>query len=398
MPTDREFVDDMKSTWYEYKAAVERKADQSTIDRLNMRLDALETMQKRVPLVGASAPNYDPPKEPNKEHQLFFKMVAARGPQGLEVASERAEAEALQNSISQKLYGMGERERKALALGDDTTGGFLAPPDLAQEIIKGIQLISPVRQYATVRQTVRRSVMYPNRSGVFSAAWVGETATRSETTGLTYSMEEIPTYEAYAEVIVSNQDLEDSAFDLAADITENAAEQFAKLEGTAFVAGTSLKQPEGFMTNSNVLSDLCAGAGALDAPSIVKFVYNLKSGYAQNAVMMMNRKTMGVVRGLVDGQQRFIWEPNYQVGTPQTVLGIPVVEVPDMDDVGSTKFPIAIGNFRRGYYIVDRIDMSIQRLNEKYAEQGQVAFLFRKRVGGQVVLPEAIRKLKSNNS
>ena len=137
--------------------------------------------------------------------------------------------------------------------------------------------------------------MVPNRSSVFAASWIGETATRSETTGLAYSMEEIPTYECYAEVIVSMQDLEDSAFDLAADISENAAEQFAKAEGLAFVSGDSQKKPEGFMTNSNISSDLCAGA--LDAPSIVKFVYNLKSGYAQNAVLMMNRKTMGVVRG-----------------------------------------------------------------------------------------------------
>jgi HK97 family phage major capsid protein len=395
----KEIAQDIAATWYQLKDAVERKADQSTIDRLNMRMDALETSHKRMPLEYKSAgPNYDPPKEPNKEFQLYFKMVAAKGPQGLKTSTERAEAEALENRISQKLYGMGEMERKALALGDDTLGGFLAPPEYANEIIKGIQLISPVRQYATVRPTVRRSVMYPVRSGVFAATWIGETATRSETTGLTYSMEEIPTYECYAEVIVSNQDLEDSAFDLAADIRDNAAEQFAKAEGLAFVSGDGVKKPEGFMTNSNISSDLCAGAGALDAPSIVKFVYNLKSGYAQNAVLMMNRKTMGVVRGLVDGQQRFIWEPNYQAGTPQTVLGIPVVEVPDMDDVGSTKFPIAIGNFRRGYYIVDRIDMQVQRLNEKYAEQGQVAFLFRKRVGGQVVLPEAIRKLKSNNS
>jgi HK97 family phage major capsid protein len=219
-------------------------------------------------------------------------------------------------------------------------------------------------------------------------------------------MDEIPTYELYALVIASWQDLEDTAFDLAADIAENAAEQVAKAEGAAFVnggagggqTGVTAKLPEGFMTNANVATDLCAGAGALDADSIIKFVYNLKSSYAQNATLFMNRKTLGVVRQLKDTQNRYLWEPNYQVGTPPTILGIPYAEVPDMDDVGATKFPIAIGDFRRGYYIVDRITMSTVKLNELFAQQGQVGFLFRKRVGGQVVLPEAIRKLKSNNS
>jgi HK97 family phage major capsid protein len=119
---------------------------------------------------------------------------------------------------------------------------------------------------------------------------------------------------------------------------------------------------------------------------------------AANATLAMNRKTVGAVRKLKDTQNRYLWEPNYQAGTPPTILGILYVEMPDMDDIGATKFPIAIGDFKRGYKIIDRIAIQVLRINEKYAEQGQVAFLIRKRVGGQVVLPEAIRKLKSNNS
>jgi HK97 family phage major capsid protein len=211
-------------------------------------------------------------KKPNKDLQLFFKTVACGGPQNLPEANDRAKVEALISQVERKL-GI-SKEQKALVLGDDTLGGFLAPPELTQEIVKGVQLISPVRPYARVRETNRHSVMFPIRSGVFAAQWTSENATRSETTGLAYSMHEIPTYEMYALVIVSWQDLEDSAFDLAADVADNAAEQFAKEVGLAFVSGSG-KQPEGIMTNANVASDLCAGAGALDADSIIKFVYNI---------------------------------------------------------------------------------------------------------------------------
>ena len=123
----KQLSEQIQTTFFALQDAVERKADQSTIDRLNRRMDELETANKRMPFAGMSAANYDPPKEPNKEYQLFFKMVAAKGPQGLEVATQRAEAEALQDRISQKLYGMGERERKALALGDDTLGRIPGP-------------------------------------------------------------------------------------------------------------------------------------------------------------------------------------------------------------------------------------------------------------------------------
>ncbi len=65
-----------------------------------------------------------------------------------------------------------------------------------------------------------------------------------------------------------------------------------------------------------------------------------------------------------------------------------------MPDISGKAYPDAAGDFSRGYLIADRIDMQVIRMNEKYAEQGQVGFLIRRRVCGQVVLPEAIRKQK----
>jgi HK97 family phage major capsid protein len=395
--TARDLVAEIKQTWAQMKDAMEHKADASTIDALNDRIDLVETKLNRAPIEGGAGPSLAPPKKPNKDLQLYLRTVANGGPQHLPDESERHAAATLLTQIETKL-GVTTREQKALIVGDDTTGGFLAPPELSNEIIKGIQLVSPVRQYARVRPTSNRSVQFPTRAGVFAAQWTAEATTRQETQGQVYSMDEIPTYEMFALVLASWQDIEDVAFDLAADVAENAAEQFAKLEGTAFVNGDSIKKPEGFMTNTSIATDLSGAAGALTADSIINFVYNLKSGYARNASLMMNRKTLGVIRGFKDSQNRYLWEPNYQVGQPQTILGIPVAELPDMDDIGTTKFPVAIGDFRKGYYIVDRINMGLIKLNERYADQGCVGFMFRKRVGGQVVLPEAIRKLKSNNS
>lgn len=296
-----------------------------------------------------------------------------------------------------------DAETKAMSVGDETAGGYLAPPELVQDIIKGVQLISPIRPLAQVRQTSRRSVQYPIRSGVFAAKWVAETGTRSETAGLTYALEEIPNHEMYADVLVSDQDLEDAVFNLEQEILDNCTEQFAKAEGAAFVSGTGQGQPEGILTNANISADAQAGSatGNVTAAGLIAIWGNLKTVYSKQATWLMNRQTIAQIRGLVDSQGRFLWEPGLADGTPPNLLGSPYIEVPDMPSTPSvtgTTYPILYGNIKRGYLVVDRINVVVRRLQEKYAESGQIAYLVRKRVGGQVVLPEAIRKLGAVHS
>lgn len=136
-------------------------------------------------------------------------------------------------------------------------------------------------------------------------------------------------------------------------------------------------------------------ARALTADGIINFAYSLKSDYARRATLLLNRKTVGAIRLLKSSTSgEYIWQTNYQAGSPPTILGLPYLEMPDMPDVAGSAFPIALGDFNRGYMIVDRVDMSVTWLNELYATSGQVGFLIRKRVGGQVILPEAILKLE----
>jgi len=403
-----QLLTELKRTWEQTKETVDQMRAEmlahNTVDaetaakfeKQNSRLDELETKLNRTPLISTGGAE-DTQAEVRERKRIFFETLRRGSVAALE-DEDRAKAREL------KIGPVGAKEAKALALGDDTLGGFLAPPEYVQEIIKGVQLISPFRDLARVRPTTRRSVQLPVRSGVFAAQWIGETSTRTETTGLTYSLEEVPTYEMYAEIIVSEQDLEDSAFDLEGEIRDNAMEQFAKAEGAAFINGDSQKKPEGISTNTNVQSVLSGAAGLIAGAAgntggpIITLAYSLKSDYVPGAAFLMRREVQGAVRQLTDSQGRYLWEPNLQVGQPATLLGIPIREMPDLPLQGASNFPIFLGNFKRGYTIVDRVDVVVKRLNEKYAEQGQIAFIVRKRVGGQVVLPEAMWKLKSNNS
>jgi HK97 family phage major capsid protein len=296
---------------------------------------------------------------------------------------------ALSESERKSLDGVAA-EMKSLSLSPDTLGGYLAPTEYVREIIKGVVEVTPFRAVARTRQTTQKAIQLPKRTGTFSAQWVQEQGTRSETTGLTYGMDEIPTHEMYALVDITNQMLEDAAFNMEAEVRAEATEQFAKAEGAAFLSGSGVGRPFGFLNNASIATVNSGAAAALTADGLLSVYYSIKTDYARAALWMMNRSTIGQIRRLKDGDGEYLWAPGLAGGVPNTINGAPYVEAADMPDVGASAKPVAFGDFRRGYVIVDRIAMEMLRDPYTQATSGAVRMIFRRRVGGQVVLPEAI--------
>jgi len=289
--------------------------------------------------------------------------------------------------------GLEPEEIKALTVSDDTQAGFLAPPEYVNELIKTLTEISPMRTIARVRQTSQKSVQMPSRTATFSAAWVAEQGTRSETTGYTTQLEEIPTHEQYALVDISNQMLEDSVFNLEAEMQEEFSTQFAKNEGNAFISGDSVGKPEGVLTNSSVGTTNSGSGTALTGDGLIDLVHAVKTPYGANGTFIFNRTTLAAIRGLKDGGGQYIFQAGMMLtaGVPNTILGYPYVEMPDMPDVAGSAKPVAFGDFARGYMIVDRVSLSVMRDPFTQATSGNVRYVARSRVGGQVVLAEALR-------
>jgi HK97 family phage major capsid protein len=295
-------------------------------------------------------------------------------------------------------------EYKTLFAGNDTLGGYyLAPPTLSTEIIKQVVLQSPVRSIARVTPIGVQSLKIAKRTGTFAATRIGELGTRSETTGYTTGMVEINAPEMFAEVHISTQMIEDQFFDIEAEMSLEFSEQFAVKEGAEFVNGTGVNnQAEGYLTNASVAFGVSGTAATLadangQADGLISLFYtNLKTAYAKNATWVLNRQTLGSVRKLKDANKQYIWQPGYGAAgaLPSTILGAPYVEMPDMPNEGANTFPIAVGDFNKGYRIVDRVMVSVLRDPFTLSSTGQILYRARKRVGGAVVLPEAIVKLK----
>ena len=293
-------------------------------------------------------------------------------------------------------------ESKVLTIRDETTGGVLAPPDFIAQVVQGIIQFSPIRALATVRQTSRTSVQFPKRTGNFAAQWTTEVATRTETTGRTYGLDEIPTHELYARVLVSNWDLEDPVVDLEPIIAADMAEQFGVSEGAAFVGGSGVGRPEGLLSNPDVQNASTGNGGAAftNGDSLITMTFAIKEQYWPNARFVLNRFSLRDIRKLKDSQGNYLWQPTpdgthgLTNGLPATLYGYPYTIAVDMPSAAANAYTVLFGDYGKAYWVVDRIELQYLRDPYSQASAGAVVLHARKRVGGQVVLPEAVNVLK----
>lgn len=130
--------------------------------------------------------------------------------------------------------------------------------------------------------------------------------------------------------------------------------------------------------------------------ALLTTVYKLRSSYRRNATWLMNSITAGVVRKLKDSNAQYYWSPPIAAGRPATLAGYPVETDENMPDIGANLFPIAFGDFKRGYLITDRI--SIRILRDPFTNKPYVMFYATKRVGGGMLDSNAIKLIRSPTS
>lgn len=359
-------VAEVKAALEALTAEVKAKADSET--KLNAKIAELETKLARPNIFRAANDN-----ELTAERKAFESFMR-HGPERMPV-----------------------EEVKSLVVSDDTRGGYLAPAEFQTEILKNLVEYSPVRMAARVGSTAASSVILPKRTGTPTASWVAEVETRSET-GSTYGQVEIPVHEMAAYVDVSVQLLEDAAINVESEVASDLSEEFGRLEGVALVSGNGFKKPTGIMAAAGITEVITGSGTAITADSLITLMYDLPAFYRNNGAWMMNGTSLAAVMKLKDSQGAYLWQPSIQAGQPSTLLGRPIVEAIDMPDIAADAFPIVFGDFNRAYRIYDRVAMSMLRDPYTQATTGKVRFHARRRVGADVVMAEALRKLKVSAS
>lgn len=300
-------------------------------------------------------------------------------------------------------------ELKSFSSASGPEGGFAVPQEIDGLIGATLRDISPIRAIATVVQTGSAGYRKLVTTGGTPSGWVSETAGRPETDTPDFNEIVPPTGELYANPAASQMMLDDAAFDVEAWLADEIAREFAQAEGAAFVSGSGVNQPRGFLnaavTDENddvrafgALQYVASGASGSFASedALVDLVHTLRPAYRQGASFVMNSATLARIRKFKTADGAFLWQPSLAQGQPATLLGYPVVEAEDMPDIAADSLSIAFGNFRAGYLIAERSATRI--LRDPFTNKPFVHFYATKRVGGQLMNSEAIKLMQFSAS
>ncbi len=300
-----------------------------------------------------------------------------------------------------------ENEIKSLNTGVPSDGGYAVPKAIDAMIASELVEISPIRSLAQVVQTGTSGYRKLVSTGGTASGWVSEVAPRGQTEAPKFAEIAPPSGDLFANPAASQTMLDDAAFDIESWLASEIAIEFARAEGAAFINGTGINQPEGFLSAANSSAEdgvrafgsvqyIGSGdAGGFDAApeaKLIDLIHSLKSGHRQGASFVMNSATLATVRKLKTSDGAFLWQPGLVEGQPDRLLGYPVVEAEDMPDVAGGTFPIAFGNFRHGYLIAEHSATRV--LRDPFTNKPFVHFYATKRVGGQVLDSNAIKLLK----
>lgn len=285
------------------------------------------------------------------------------------------------------------------ALVEDATGQILVPEDVEAGIRRALARDNVLRGLATVRNTTSNRVRRRRITEV-TVGW-GKLETGAPLVESTPTPTEAFLYveDMYGLVRIGEDELADSDVNLQDTVEDSFGRATADKEELAFVLGTghANQQPEGFTLGATVARVAAAGAGNITADDLLGLMYAVPAQYRRNGSFLVNSQTELRMRRFKSTDGQYLWQPSLQADTPATFAGRPVYNQDDLVNVpaaGTAADVAAFGDWRAGYLIVDRLGMTVRRLNELYATAGMVGFLAHQRVAGGVVEPDALRILR----
>jgi HK97 family phage major capsid protein len=358
-------------------------ADLSAISKMKTDLEALETKVARGDFKGGDKTVIDKAKA---EHKAAFEKWFRKGGEGNLEALKQLSVQAGLSTLS------------------DPDGGYVtAPPEFDTAIDRVAGTVSVMRRLATVRQIGAPEYKKLVNQGGATSGWVAEKESRSETDTPTIKEIVVNAKEIYANPGCTQTALDDATMDLAAWLADEVSIEFTEEEGAAFITGDGVAKPHGIAGYTMVANAsyafgkvgyITSGHATLinNADKLVDLQHSLKSVYRNGALWLMNDTTCGKIRLLKDGDGNYLWRPGLETGKSDTLLGKPCEYDDNLADIGAGAYPLFFGNFKRAYLIVDRIGIRI--LRNPFTSPPNVYFYTTKRVGGGIVMFEAMKALK----
>ena len=294
-------------------------------------------------------------------------------------------------------------EQRALSVGTASEGGHTVPQEeFLAELIKTVDNMAVIRGISRTFQVPQaQSLGAPTLSADPSdPTWTTELLVGAEDSTMAFGKRELRPWPLAKYIKVSDKLLRASPLGMESIVRERLAYKQAVAHSTAFNTGSGVNEPLGLFTESanglpgsgNHKIDV-ATTGVLDADKIIAARFVLRQGYWPNARWLMHRNWLAKLR-ILKTTDNYLWQPGLTIGAPSTFLDFPYVidEYSPSTTTGGQVYAAILGDFSN-YWIVDALEIRLQRLDELFALTNQVGFVIRSETDAAPVLSDAFVRL-----
>ena len=285
--------------------------------------------------------------------------------------------------------------KNILTVGTPSAGGVLVPILLEGMIQSGLFQQDVLRQLAKVITTTS-TLDIPISTNFGTAVFTPE-ATAAGGTDPSFVLKRLSAFKMTKLTQVSMELMQDNAVNLMEFLSESFARAMGTLEGNAFLNGTGIGPASpilGILNDPALLTTPAAGAATITDVDLLNLKHFVSPPYRANASWLMHDTTYKILAGMKDLNGQFLLRVSLSADSSDMLYGNPIYISPYMPVPATTKVSVLYGDFRYGVWIGDRMNTSLQILNERYAELGLTGFLLTRRSDVLLTYPLAIAGLK----
>lgn len=280
-------------------------------------------------------------------------------------------------------------ETRAMGVGTSGAGDKAFSTGFVREVEIARLAYGNVRNESTiVRTSAGNPMRFPTSNDTSQTGALLAENTQVATQDVAISELQLDAYKYSSKlVLVSVELLQDEEVDLESLIGRALGERLGRITNSHFTTGTGSGQPNGIVTASTA-GKTTAGATAITYGELVDLQHSVDPEYQDGAKFMFNFATLGYIKKLLDSDGRPIWQPamgaSLAASYPATILGKPYVVNQQMASIATTAKTVLYGDFKK-YLVREVKDITLLRLNERYADYHQVGFLAFMRTDGDLL-------------
>lgn len=276
-------------------------------------------------------------------------------------------------------------EARAQGIGTGGAGLFTVPDEAMRALEVSMLAFGGMRGVSTILRTATGADLpIPTVNDTAQKGVILAENTAAAEQDVTFAQIVLKAFKYSSKMIkVSVELLQDSAVNIPQFLGAALGERLGRILADHFTTGVGTTEPKGVVVaaSSGVTA---AGTTTVTWDELIELEHSVDPAYRQGASYMFNDKTAKVLRKLKDGDGRYLWQPSVVSGRPDSLSGYSVAINQSVADLATGSKSVLFGAFAK-YLIRDVVDVTLLRLDERFAEAHQVAFLAFSRHDGNLL-------------